>query len=271
MAISFYELLTQAINDIAEHGYDSQARIDGWMMRLRAAADEQAMYSVINVDGGLRRFLESAYSKALAAPTLTKVHSGVSRFTVDMIKPKLQQELSNRVSASAQLIKLRKGQRIDDTLARFSGWATSVPSGGSEVVDKREVKSSVYKPLQRLPFEARRIHIDQGAKFVSALNETIAKSGNAIAMRWHSRWRQPGYNYRPDHKERDGLIYLVPGSWALDQGLIKPVNGYVDDITRPAEEVFCKCSGHWIYTVSSLPDEYLTEKGRQKIAEAKKK
>lgn len=270
MASSFYEILTEAINDMADHGYDSQARLDGWLMKLRTAAASQAAGSA-NVDDALRRLLSGVYNKALTAPALAKVHPGVSRFTVDMIKPKLQQELSNRVAASANLIKLRKGQRIDDTLARFSGWATSVPAGGSDVVDKREVKASIYKPLQRLPFEERRIHIDQGAKFVSAMAETIAIDGNAIAMRWHSRWRQPGYNYRPDHKERDGLIYLVPGSWALKQGLIKPVHGYVDDITRPAEEVFCKCSGHWVYTVSSLPDEYLTEKGRQKIADAKKK
>lgn len=270
MAISFYELLTQAINDISEHGYDSQKRVDEWMLRLRTAAAEQAIGSR-NVDYALKNFLTGIYNKALTGPALAKVHPGISRFTVDMIKPKLQQELSNRVAASANLIKLRKGQRIDDTLARFSGWATSVPSGGSDVVDKRDIKASIYKPLQRLPFEERRIHIDQGAKFISSLAETIAMDGNAIAMRWHSRWRQPGYHYRPDHKERDGLIYLVPGSWALKQGLIKAVHGYVDDITRPAEEVFCKCSGHWVYTVSSLPDEYLTEKGRQKIADAKKK
>jgi len=35
---SFYDILTEAINDMADHGYDSQARLDGWLMKLRTAA-----------------------------------------------------------------------------------------------------------------------------------------------------------------------------------------------------------------------------------------
>ncbi|MDE3023911.1 MAG: hypothetical protein KGI54_19000, partial [Pseudomonadota bacterium] len=37
---TFHELLTEAVRDIAEHGYDSQERLDRWMRRLRDAAEQ---------------------------------------------------------------------------------------------------------------------------------------------------------------------------------------------------------------------------------------
>lgn len=113
--------------------------------------------------------------------------------------------------------------------------------------------------------------IDQGHKFVSALNDLVATDGGAIAARWSSNWRQPGYHYRKDHKERDGEIYLIRGSWAQAKGLVKPGKaGYVDQTTRPGEEVYCRCDYVYLYNVSDLPAEMLTEKGKSELARVKK-
>ncbi|ECG8055094.1 hypothetical protein FM848_23300, partial [Salmonella enterica] len=40
-------------------------------------------------------------------------------------------------------------------------------------------------------------------------------------------------------------------------------DGYLDEITQPGEEVFCRCYLTYIYNVRSLPDEMKTEKWRK--------
>jgi len=45
--------------------------------------------------------------------------------------------------------------------------------------------------------------------------------GAAIALIWHSNWRQAGYDYREDHKERDLEIYTLRPNWALERGFMK--------------------------------------------------
>lgn len=265
----FFEILTAAVNDIIEHGYDSQARLDRWILQLKQAATRQ-IGSTEKLNDNIRQALARVYDGVISPRELLRIHPGVSRFTVEQLSPKLRAELNSRIAASSNLIRLNRQQTMAKMEQRFSGWATSIPNGGSETVDKRGIKQDIYKPLQRLPFEERRVNIDQGAKLVSAISQTIALNGGAIAMRWHSRWRQPGYNFREDHKERDGLIYLVPDNWASKAGYVKSVNGYIDDITRPAEEPFCKCSGHWIYTLRGMPEEMLTERGKKKLEEVRR-
>jgi hypothetical protein len=89
-------------------------------------------------------------------------------------------------------------------------------------------------------FDERRVLVDQGHKLISAINRTVAEEGNAIAGTWHSHWRQAGYDYREDHKERDDHVYAIRGNWAIKDGLMKvgPA-GYSDEITQAAEEPFC--------------------------------
>ena len=68
----------------------------------------------------------------------------------------------------------------------------------------------------------------------------LAKSTSAIAAEWRSNWRQSGYDYRKDHKERDRKVYMLRDNWAQAKGLVKPgAAGYYEDITSAGEEVFC--------------------------------
>lgn len=264
--MNFYRTIQAAITDIEEHGFDSQQRIDGWMERIATAA-RAAMLPEATVQNVLAASLAAIWTRAVEGGGLGKAHPGVARFTVQQLKPKLRAELDRRIMASAQLIKLNRSQVIAKTLQRFSGWATSIPAGGSAAIDKSEVKDEVKKALRSLSYEERRVAIDQGHKLISAVHDVIARDANAIAAEWRSNFRQPGYHARADHKERDGRVYLLRGNWASEKGLVKvgPA-GYSDEITQPAEEVFCRCWYRYIYSLRGLPADMLTAKGREALA-----
>lgn len=268
---TFFETVTAAIKDFEENGFDSVERLQYWTDRIRRAAVESLTpESVLN--DTLNRTLGGIYKRLIDDGQILRAHNGISRFTVDRLKPQLRTELDRRLMVSRSLIKLNREQMVEKTVQRFAGWASSVPAGGSRAVDVKDTKDNLRKALTSLPFEERRCAIDQGHKFTAALNEIIAVDGGAIAMKWHSKWRQPGYNYRKDHKERDGVIYLLRSSWAKDKGLVKPSSaGYYDDITKVGEEVYCSCQAEWIYALRGLPADMLTKKGEEELAAARAK
>lgn len=265
---SFYEVITAAVADIADHGY-SPARVDAWMGQIAAAA-RRDMVPEAQVAATLQSSLGGLYKRYIDDGAMLRQSPGISRYSIDRVKPQLRAELNRRIAASAQLIKLNREEAIQKTLRRFSGWASSIPDGGSNVVDKRETKADIKKSLRQLPFEERRVLIDQGHKFVASLSETVASNSNAIAAIWHSHWRQLNYKYRPDHKARAGKVYTLRGNWAQEKGLMKAgPAGYIDDITRPAEEPYCRCYYQWVYSLRDLPEDMLTAKGREALAAAK--
>lgn len=266
--MSFFEIITAAIADFEKHGYDSQYRLDTWMNAITDAA-RSAMTTQSILENELRRVFQTTYDRIVKGDALIKVHPGISRYKLEMIKPKLHAELQRRLMSSNHLIRLNREDMINRTRQRFSGWATSIPAGGSKVTDTREVKENVSKALKSLPFNERRVMIDQGHKFVADLNNIIAVEGGAIAGKWRSHYRQPGYDFRPDHKERDSRIYAIRGNWAIIQGLINKGAGYTDDMTAPGEEVFCRCQIVYYYNLRDVPDEMLTAKGREALAQAK--
>lgn len=271
MPESYTDVLTAAINDIIEHGFDSQDRIAYWQERLRRAAEE-GLNSTAQMDRDMRASLGQLYDRLIGRGQVVRYHPGVARFTIDRLAPELRAALNRRILAAADLIKLNREEAIRKTLQRFAGWATSVPVGGAAEPDRRDIKRVVRKSLAGLPYEERRLATDQGHKLTSSLNAVIAEGGDAIAGVWHSHWRQAGYQFRRDHKERDEQVYLIRGNWAQSEGLVKPGSaGYTDQITQPGEEVFCRCFYAYVYHLRQLPDDMLTEKGRQAFAEAKAK
>lgn len=266
---SYYTVLTLAINEFAEHGYDSAERAAYWTRRLKDAA-EASMASTAQMEQMLRDALASVYRRMIDKGQIAQYHQGIARFTIDKVRPQLRAELDRRIMAAASLIRLNREQAMQTTLRRFQGWATSIPKGGSEAVDKREEKAHIRKALVSLPFAERRVAIDQGHKLVASLSEILAKDGGALAMVWRSHFRQPGYNFREDHKERDGHVYTMRGNWALDKGLMKVgPDGYYDDITAVGEEPFCRCYATWLYSLGKLPKDMLTRKGDEELSRAR--
>lgn len=268
-ADSFRRVVRDAILDFARHGYDSPVRLDTWLRAIERAG-ALAMRSPEEIRRETARTLENVYARQVERGQLMKRAPGVSRYTIDRLAPAMRQELDRRIAASADLIKLNRAQAMETTLRRFSGWATSVPPGGSRAVEKGEEAQHVRKALAQLEFTERRVAVDQGHKLVANISEVAAVGSGAIAGEWHSRWREAGYNYRKDHRERDMHVYLVPGSWAVEKGLVKPgPDGYIDQITRPSEEPFCRCSYRFIFTLRALPDSMLTARGRAALSGAR--
>jgi hypothetical protein len=101
------------------------------------------------------------------------------------------------------------------------------------------------------------------------LEYIFALEGNPIAAVWRydSLDEQGEYPKTYRHEQRDGHVYAVRRSWALDKGLIKVgSDGYVDEISRPKQEVGCVCNLQWLYALRDLPDAMMTEKGRSELA-----
>jgi hypothetical protein len=263
--MSYFDVINDAVADMTEHGFDSQSRLDGWLDKIERAA-RAAMLSEAAVQNVMAATLGAVFSRMVTRHGVMKVHPGISKFTIDKLAPRLRNELDRRILASAQLIKLNRERSIAVTLQRFSGWSTSIPAGGSNAVDKPEVKAQLKKALKSLPYEDRRVAIDQSHKLSASINEVIALDAGAIAVEWHSHYRQPGYDYREDHKERDGKIYLIRDNWAQEKGLVKAgSNGYYDQITAVGEEIFCRCFARFVYSIRGVDPDMLTAKGRDAV------
>lgn len=266
---SFYGILARAIADIVEFGFDSEGRIAFWTVELKKAA-LRLLLPEYRLQEMLNGALGAIYRRLVERGGIARYHKDVAAYTIEKLNPLMRQQLDRHIMASAQLIKLNREETIATTLRRFSGWATSVPAGGANDADKRTLKREQAKALRQLPFNERRVIIDQGHKLVSSINSVVATNGGAIAMVWHSHWRQANYNFRPDHKERDGHAYLIKGSWASEAGFVKPgPDGWSDSITQPAEEPFCRCYATYVYTLGGMPSDMLTAKGREELARVK--
>ena len=263
--MTFFEVLTAAVNDFIEYGFDSQDRLDYWVKRIREAAIKE-MIPDSQIQQELTKSLNSAYNRLVIKGGL--VNKQVTRFTIEKLKPRLRDELDRRIITSVNLIKYNREEAINNTLRRFTGWATSIPVGGTDVVKRTEEKQKIRKSLGKIPFEQRRVIIDQTHKLVANIKEIVAVDSGAIAAKWHSHWRQMNYDYRKDHKERDEKVYVIRNTWAINNGYIKALDGYTDDITSPGEEVFCRCNYTYLYNLRQVK-ELLTKKGELALQSAK--
>lgn len=261
-AESFYEVITKAINDFAARGYDSQERLDYWTLRIRDAAAASLIPEHV-LEQHLRGTLQAVYQRLITRGGIMAQHRGLPRFTLGRIEPRLRAELDRRILASANLIKLNRSEAIETTLRRFQGWATSIPPGGG-AVDKLPTKEQLRKSLASLPFESRRVAVDQGHKFVANLSEIIATDGGALAAIWRHHYVN---NPRKVHVARAGKVFAVRDNWALRDGLMKiGANGYTDEIEKPATLIFCRCSYQYLHALRELPADMVTVKGRTELA-----
>lgn len=266
---NFYSVVSAAMRDFEEHGYDSPERLALWQERIRAAA-ETALLPRPQMVRKLREAYAAIFRNLIDKGKVVELMPGVPRFGLERVKPALHDELTKRTMASIDLITLNRQTAVAKAVQRFSGWASSIPKGGSSSVDKKKDGDNIRKSIAGLPFEERRVIVDQGHKFAAGLADVVAKGSNALGAIWHSNWRQTNYDYREDHKERDSVFYVVRNNWALENGIMK-LGGhqYTDQVTQPAEEPFCRCKFQYVFNITSLPEECLTAKGKTAIDAAK--
>ena len=260
------DLLAEAFDYFQEHGFTDEVTVRDWVRRLEDAA-RASMAPQEELQAELRRRFTKLFEQTVAKIGRTP---GVARFTVQNVHPALRAVLDRRILASAALIKLNRDEMIGATLRRFVGWVTSLPAEDQRKVDRAALREQLGKPLRSLPWAERRVMIDQGHKLVANVSATVAEGGGAIAARWVSHWRQENYDYREKHKERDGNVYVIRDSWAAKAGSVRRGDQpWSDEITQPAEEPFCRCNYTYLYHLRQLPEECLTAKGREKLAEAR--
>lgn len=264
--MNFYETIDEAVRDFATNGYDSESRLQDWLQRIRVAAEAELLPAG-EVEAEVRGALEAIYERMVNQGNILQQHPGVSRFTLERVKPELRAELNRRIMASANLIKLNREEAVERTLRQFSGWASSVPAGGTPRPVRREAARQTRRELTKLGFQVRRVSVDQGHKFLASLSDVVAKDSGAIAAIWHRHYtRSP----RHSHKQRDGKVYLIRNSWAHQQGLVRPAgHEYTDEIEAPGDLVFCRCTYEYLVGFRKLPSEMLTDRGREKLAEVR--
>lgn len=270
---TFTRTVRDAVKFFLRNGYSSREELERWQALIRQAAEGETADDYLAT---VTRSLTKSYDLQVTRAGALKRHKGLTRFTINYLEPKLRTELDRRILASVDLIKLNRRKAIDTTLSRFSGWASSIPTADSIALTglqgtMLDTAKHIQKSAEQVDFEARRVMIDQNHKLIANIDNVIATSNNAIAAIWHSHWRQSGYNFREDHKERDQLFYLIRGNWAQKNGYVKAgPAGYLDEITQPGEEVFCRCYVTYIYNLRSIPEYMLTQKG-SKFMESMKK
>ena len=268
---SLVATLREAVADFIKFGYDNQERLDYWTRRLRETIDG-ALMPERELRAKLTRELSDVFDRTTKRERLFRKHKGLSEFTLQNLKPSLRKELDKRILASADLIRLNRQASIQRTLQRFSGWATSISTGGSNVATFKRLDPKLKRAFASLPFEERRVIIDQGHKLVSSVNQIVAEDGGAIAGVWNSHYHQAGYNYRQDHKEFDQASHkrplVVRNNWAIRDGLMKDKGPFTDQIVQTGEEPFCRCFYTYLYSLRDIPTDMLTKAGLEKLLAA---
>lgn len=175
----------------------------------------------------------------------------------------LRDERDNRILSTKRLVDMRRNEVKDTVMRRFVGWASSIPVT-RKITNKQEIVNFISGPIRELPKHEKTIVDDQSRKMVSNMDAIVAREAKAIGYYWHSQFRTPGYNYRPEHKhlDLDGKFIIFKDSWAYKDGYVKRGNEiFQDDIEQPGELPNCKCVAKYVYTLNAIPPDCLTIKG----------
>ncbi|WP_230956928.1 phage minor head protein [Burkholderia cepacia] len=119
--------------------------------------------------------------------------------------------------------------------------------------DRENISKAAIKAQGR--YEAQRVTQDQGHKLAAGIAETIAVANSAVAATWETHYTK---NPRENHQKRDGIVYVYRESPAIQtaivNGWIKPSSvEWIEDLPEvPAQEINCRCTFSYIYTISAL-------------------
>jgi len=162
---------------------------------------------------------------------------------------------------------------FDDVLRKF---LEEVPVGGSRDKALKSQISGIKFYIRQLVKWDERFNI-MAPSFHSEVKYIFALENNPIAAIWRCGWygrldseseeeEEEEYPETCNHKERDGHVYAVRGNWALKKGFMKAgPAGYLDEISRPQQELSCDCYLTWLFALRDLPTDMVTELGRSEL------
>ncbi len=143
-----------------------------------------------------------------------------------------------------------------------------VPVGGSKDKAAKGRIIEIKKELRYLVRWDQLFYTYKARSFPAEIEHIFVLAGNPLAAIWHysDLDEQGEYQKTYDHKQRNGLVYTIRGSWAIDEGLMTVGSaGYLDEINRPGQELGCMCSLRWITSVRQLPGTMIAAKGTAEI------
>jgi hypothetical protein len=263
--LSYNQIVNKALQELSQSGLNDPVQVAQWAERLRAAAD--GSFKPLNqVKTDVTKYFTTIYNRATRPrkpPRVTKSapqQTIIRRYDRSNLSKEAKLELDRRIVSSIALIKLNREISAASAAKTLIGWHSSItPEGESHT---KVPVSTVAKDLKRIPYEENRVIIDQGHKLVASLHDIVSRNSGAIAAIWHSHAHQIGYDSRPEHAARQDAIFIIRGSWADKEGLIKPAQspGYTDQVEAPAEFPFCRCHYQYVFNLQDLPRSMLTQK-----------
>ena len=162
------------------------------------------------------------------------------------------------------------GEQLRQCDALVQQFLERVPMGGTKDKDIKSRITEIKNELRPLAKWDRLFYVHKAMSFPAEVEFLFSLEGKPIAAIWHYNPidEQTDYPKTYDHKHRDGLVYAVRGNWAIAKGLMNAgPNGYLDEISRSSQEIGCMCHLQWLYSISRLPTNMMTEKG---LAELKR-
>jgi hypothetical protein len=161
---------------------------------------------------------------------------------------------------------------LSDQIGQFQAmlreFLKQVPIGGSKDKAIKSRIAEIKKELRPLAKWDRLFYIYKARSFPAEIEHIFVLAGNPLAAIWHYSDLDAQGEYRKtyNHQQRDGRVYAIRGNWAIEKGLMKVgAAGYLDEISRPSQELGCMCSLQWVTSVRRLPDDMITGNGRAEL------
>jgi hypothetical protein len=104
---AFDDVLAEAVAYFVEHGFKTEEEYRAWQRRISDAIDAKMRAPGFS-EKLLKEHLEAIFNRLVQQGTILKYHGEVKKFTVERVAPHLRAELTKRIMASADLIKLNR-------------------------------------------------------------------------------------------------------------------------------------------------------------------
>lgn len=260
-------ILNSTSGDLLEEGQGMLRNEIG--NHFKTIRNPKEIYNFVNK--GYSSFLKEAQSN----------HKGITKASINDLKPKFRKEIEDRVKISFNLMKNQEDELKQKIASRFINWVS---------IDSKEVRGNTTSKQSLLNFldfakensiaedHAKFILQDQTRKMIANLDDLVARENNAIGGIWHNRqdrrvvgnpqgiYPHAESKAHGNHWEREGKFYIFKDSWAYQKGYVK--GELYDNLEDGGVGVAigCRCRLEFIYDLRDVPYENLTKKGKEFIS-----